>query len=49
MNIDSLIDQLRPISQTIEKLPLGEEFYWEVTFPASSGADYRFRACVYKE
>lgn len=49
MNIDSLIDQLRPISRTIEKLLLGEESYWVVIFPASADADYGFRACIYED
>ena len=49
MNIDSLIDQLRPMSQKIERRPRGDDSFWEITFPASADADYSFCAYVYED
>lgn len=49
MNMVSLIDQLRPMSEDIEKRPLEDGGYWLVTFPSSPGADYRFQAYVYED
>ena len=49
MNIDSLIDQLRPMSRDIEKRPLEDGGYWLITFPTSPGSEYSFRAYVYED
>jgi hypothetical protein len=49
MNIDSLIDRLRPMSTKIEQQALGDESFWVVSFPASADADYRFCAYIYED
>jgi len=49
MNIDSLINQLRPFSERIERQPRGDDSFWVVTFPAAANADYRFCAYIYED
>ncbi len=49
MNLDSVIDQLRPMSQKIDRRQRGNESWWVITFPASQDADYRFCAYVYDD
>ena len=49
MNIDSLIDLLRPMSHDVEKRPLEDGSYWMITFPAAADADYSFCACLYED
>ena len=49
MDVDTLVNRLRPLAQSVEKRPAGDEFYWDICFPALSDADYGFRACVYED
>ncbi|MGR9092257.1 MAG: hypothetical protein ACU85U_16940 [Gammaproteobacteria bacterium] len=49
MDIDTLVNRLRPLAQSVEQRPAGDEFWWDIRFPAVPGADYRFRACVYED
>lgn len=49
MNVDTLVNRLRPLAHSVKKRPAGDEFWWDIFFPAVPGADYRFRACVYED
>ncbi len=49
MNVDSLVERLRPISQNVKRQETGAESYWVVDFPAPENADYRFCAYIYED